>query len=455
MGRSGGRFVVFLFNLIIAVLCAASIVFYFIKPFWAVKINYTLDAEALEKLLKDASENAGDDNSDWEDVDFEEIVGEDGVSLTLSVELRTTDAFSSFTAKDPKATVEKIIGNNVDSIVEQLLPTIDKIAENATRSFAKKSVRAAVKEQIRNYLQTDDPETDVSDDRIQNFLDKAGFDEEYIEEKTNNLIDALYEENASTSSVSEKVITTVEEVFGKLQNEPEFADAELTEENKEQIRDSVAEALSLLADDEGNIDMEDLTARIFLEILRSGSENKSEENGPSAVAAAAVKLTSETDDSETVAPSEEENAKEELKKEIRQLIADEIPENASDTVVLALKIIAGVLCFEFFVWGYLILKMLFKLFSRNPAVKLKLPIWLGWLPYLVLVLLPSGALALFKAKPDFFAGFLGAETVDALGKTLSAMSISFSSAGLVSFIAAIALILISIPYGILRRSFKD
>ena len=109
---------------------------------------------------------------------------------------------------------------------------------------------------------------------------------------------------------------------------------------------------------------------------------------------------------------------------------DHLPEGTADNVVLALRIICGVLCFVMFTWAYLVLKILVKLFAKNPAIKLKLPIWLGWLPFLLLVLLPMGAIALFKASPAFLVNLMTAETMAKITETLSALSLSFGSFGL-------------------------
>ena len=238
---------------------------------------------------------------------------------------------------------------------------------------------------------------------------------------------------------------TVEEVFEKLDKSgvAEFQGAALTEENKEEIKNSIAEALSVIADENGNIDADDLAANLIFEMLRS-SEDESEP------AVAAMDFTTQETDSGSV----EEDATEQLKAEVKQMIMEKLTDETLDTIVLALRIVFGVLCFTAFTWAWLIVKMLFKAFSRNPAIKLKLPIWLGWLPFLALVLLPMGAMLLVKAQPSFLVNLLGAEMMESLSTFFASASLSFSSAAWVAFAAAIALIILSIPYGIFRRRLK-
>lgn len=391
-----------------------------------------MQKEVLEKILPEEAK----------EVDLDEIVG-DGIPLSLTVSVQTKDTIRSALGKDARQSVTELIENNVDKVVDELAPTFDEIAEKIVRSTAKSTVRDAVNEQVKNFLQNAGSE--ATDERVSELLKQAGVDEEYINQKTDALLDAIYAENATVDGVSQKAVETVEEVFEKLDKSgvAEFQGAALTEENKEEIKNSIAEALSVIADENGNIDADDLAANLILEMLRS-SEDESEP------AVAAMDFTTQETDSGSV----EEDATEQLKAEVKQMIMEKLTDETLDTIVLALRIVFGVLCFTAFTWAWLIVKMLFKAFSRNPAIKLKLPIWLGWLPFLALVLLPMGAMLLVKAQPSFLVNLLGAEMMESLSTFFASASLSFSSAAWVAFAAAIALIILSIPYGIFRRRLK-
>ena len=426
MSKGISRFAVFICNLLIALLSIAAVVSYFFFPLWKVDVDYLLQGEELKEMLPD----------DMQNIDVEEIVGE-GVPLSVSLNIGTMDLFSSFTDADAAATVERAIDKNVDLIVGQLMPTLEEIAEKAVRAAAKQSVNEIVRDQIKGFL---DPDAyDDLDGRVEELIGKAGFDEEYINEKTDALLDAVYADGATVDTVAETAVSTVEEVFEKLRltGEPEFADAELTEENKTQIRDSVSDALSAVADEAGNIDMDEFVASLLLDLLRSSGET----DGDTPDTAALLSDVFETETDGATAPS----ATEELKAEIKAFIMDKIPEGTADTVALVLKIAAGVVAFSMFTWAYLILKMIFKAAAKNPAIKLKLPIWLGWLPFLILVLAPSLA---------FWLTTSGALPFD-LPAALEGLGVSFFSAGWVAFAAAIALIVITIPYSIFRRRLRN
>ena len=432
MSKSGSRFTVFLFNILIALLSVAAVAALFFAPLWEIDVKYVMQKEVLEKILPEEAK----------EVDLDEIVG-DGIPLSLTVSVQTKDTIRSALGKDARQSVTELIENNVDKVVDELAPTFDEIAEKIVRSTAKSTVRDAVNEQVKNFLQNAGSE--ATDERVSELLKQAGVDEEYINQKTDALLDAIYAENATVDGVSQKAVETVEEVFEKLDKSgvAEFQGAALTEENKEEIKNSIAEALSVIADENGNIDADDLAANLILEMLRS-SEDESEP------AVAAMDFTTQETDSGSV----EEDATEQLKAEVKQMIMEKLTDETLDTIVLALRIVFGVLCFTAFTWAWLIVKMLFKALSRSPAIKLKLPIWLGWLPFLALVLLPMGAMLLVKAQPSFLVNLLGAEMMESLSTFFASASLSFSSAAWVAFAAAIALIILSIPYGIFRRRLK-
>lgn len=432
MSKSGSRFTVFLFNILIALLSVAAVAALFFAPLWEIDVKYVMQKEVLEKILPEEAK----------EVDLDEIVG-DGIPLSLTVSVQTKDTIRSALGKDARQSVTELIKNNVDKVVDELAPTFDEIAEKIVRSTAKSTVRDAVNEQVKNFLQNAGSE--ATDERVSELLNQAGVDEEYINQKTDALLDAIYAENATVDGVSQKAVETVEEVFEKLDESgvAEFQGAALTEENKEEIKNSIAEALSVIADENGNIDADDLAANLILEMLRS-SEDESEP------AVAAMDFTTQETDSGSV----EEDATEQLKAEVKQMIMEKLTDETLDGIVLALRIVFGVLCFTAFTWAWLIVKMLFKAFSRNPAIKLKLPIWLGWFPFLALVLLPMGAMLLVKAQPSFLVNLLGAEMMESLSAFFASASLSFSSAAWVAFSAAVALIILSIPYGIFRRRLK-
>ena len=105
--------------------------------------------------------------------------------------------------------------------------------------------------------------------------------------------------------------------------------------------------------------------------------------------------------------------------------------------------------------AYLILKILVKLGAKNNAIKLKLPIWLGSIPFWVLYLLPTLAISLLKNPPAALTDLMGAEAMAEMSGMLSGFEASFFTCAWVSFIAGFALVLFSIFfYSRQRRKLK-
>ncbi|MBQ8658822.1 MAG: hypothetical protein IJ506_06770 [Clostridia bacterium] len=474
------KLILFICNIVITILCVFSIATYFIAPLWTIDLSYTVSAEMLEEMIgqedsqgNGEGENGGDGSGEgtnnntenvekdvWDEIDVKEIVGEDGVTVKLTIRLQTSVVLSSLDS-DATKVVEGVIDTNVDKVVEQLSGTLNKVAKGLVSQVSKVTLKTTVKEQVKKVFENNANFQDA--DRVEQILDEIGITDEYIEEKTQGLMDVLYAENATTEKIADKVTDTVAEVFDKLgaagDQYEEFVDAELSEEDKAEIHDQVAEVLSKLEKEDGTINVDDFVSEIMLALLNGEDiesvlgdklgEDSSDESGsgaePSNKAMNATYLADST-------AEEEKETTEELKEKVRQTLLDSIPKDAAETVALVMQIVSYVLFFTFFTWAYLIIKILIKtFFAANNGIKLKLPIILGWLPFLVLVLLPSLAISLLSDPTSFLGEMVGAETA----KTMSAMTISFSSGAWVSFAVAIFLIVFFFAYyGRVRKKLK-
>ncbi len=471
------KLILFICNIVITILCVLSIAAYFIAPLWTINLSYTVSAEMLEEMIgqegsqgNGEGENGGDGSGEntenvekdlWDEIDVKEIVGEDGVEIKLTIRLQTSVVLSSLDS-DATKVVEGVIDANVDKVVDQLSGTLNKVAKGLVSQVSKVTLKTTVKEQVKKVFEDNANFQDAA--RVEQILDEVGITEEYIEEKTQGLIDVLYEENATTQKIADKLTETVAEVFDKLgaagDQYEEFIGAELSEADKEEIHDKVAEVLSKLEKEDGTINVDDFVSEIMLALLNGEDIESvlgdkfgegSEENGgteggaePSNKQMKATYLADSTD--------EEKETTEELKEKVRQTLLEKIPKDAAETVALVMQIVSYVLFFTFFTWAYLIIKILIKtFFAANNGIKLKLPILLGWLPFLVLVLLPSLAISLLSDPTSFLGEMIGAETA----KTLSALSVSFSSGAWVSFAVAIFLIVFFFAYyGRVRKKLK-
>jgi len=477
------KLVLFICNIVITILCVLSIAAYFIAPLWTVNLSYTVKAEMLEEMIKgdDGEQNGGEqgggeqgggsgNNTEnvekdvWEEIDVEKIVGKDGVEIKLTIRLETSVVISSI-SEDATKVVEGVIDSNVDKVVEQLSGTLNKVAKGVVSEVSKLTLKSTVKDEVKKVFENNGNFEDA--DRVQEVLEEVGITDEYIEQQTQELMDVLYEEGATTEKIADKVTETVSEVFDKLgaagDKYEEFIEAELTEEDKAEIHDQVAEVLEKLEKEDGTINVDDFVSEIMLALLNGediedvlgdkleGSGTGSEQNGgeggaePSKKAMNAAYTASSTEE-------EEKETTEELKEKVRQTLLDAIPNDAAETISMVMQIVSYVLFFTFFTWAYLIIKILIKtFFAANNGIKLKLPIILGWLPFLVLVILPSIAISLLSDPTSFLGEMVGAEAA----KTLQTLRITFSSGAWVSFAVAIFLIVFFFAYyGRVRKKLK-
>ena len=132
------RFIVFICNILITIACALSIGAYFVLPLWKVELTYNVNAQMLQELVGAESD---------EEMDFEEILGEEGVTLSLGFEIQTKDVLSLLNS-DPTVAVSNLIDGTVDKIVEQLSGTLNEIAQGVVSPVSKEMVKQSVKQSV-------------------------------------------------------------------------------------------------------------------------------------------------------------------------------------------------------------------------------------------------------------------------------------------------------------------
>ena len=428
---------VFFCNLAIIVLCVASILSYFLMPFWKVKVSYTLSADMFEDLLPSSGgeSSASDDLSPddvYSNLDFGEIIGEDGVTLNLSIALKTSDILSSLSS-DANILVENIIEENVSNLISQMDGTINSVVRKTVTSVVKNAFAESIKEEVKKTLGAG-----TTDSKAKEELEAAGLDDAYLDKKTNELVDIIYTDGTTSAIAANATLDIVEESLEMMkQKDPaKYADMELTEEKKDELRETLLEKFQAFENSDGTLDPEAFTTDFLLEMLEG------ETSGTSAVLASPVaakpgKTTSTNDDAAKLRDA--------LTKKLLDLIG-----GAGGTIAMVVKILSYVIIATLLIWLLPILKILLKLKKENNAIRVGLPIWLGSLPYVLLCLLPGLALKILKNPPAALAGSLGNEAV------FGSLSITFTSCAIVSFIAGIVLAVLVIAfYGKQRKLLKS
>ena len=415
--------VAFIFNVIITAICLASVLAYFVLPLWKVNVSCTLTSEMFRSITGESGEN--------EEL-MKEIADElekKPIDAAFDITLKTKTFLASF-ASDGEKLVAEMVDYNVETLANQLSGTVKEVSKAAVRATAKNSLKETLKDGGAEYQWKD---------------------EETVNAELDKLTDALMKDDATVSSVSDAAADAIANVYKSETGN------DMPEADKQAAKAEMEKMLKEVADENGNIDADKLITDMLAQMLSGNSGSGNNENGDGngtgadKETAAATFTAAKTSDryvdggessgetagsggssGETTGGGEADSMQA-LKDSLTPAINEKIG-GQMNTFLLVMKITGGVILFTLFMWAYIVLKILCKAATANPVVKLKLPIWLGWLPFLILYAVPTGVIKL--------AGSASAETA----AMLAGMNFSFFTCGIVSALAALALIIVWVPY---------
>lgn len=351
------------------------------------------------------------------------------IDAAFDITLKTKTFLASF-ASDGEKLVAEMVDYNAETLTDQLSGTVKEVSKAAVRATAKNSLKETLKDGSAEYQWKD---------------------EETVNAELDKLTDALMKDDATVSSVSDAAADAIANVYKSETGK------DIPEADKQAAKAEMEKMLKEVADENGNIDADKLITDMLAQMLSGNSGSGNNENGDgngtgadketAAATFTAAKTSTlfigtgeasgETAGSggssgETTGGGEADSMQA-LKDSLTQAINEKIG-GQMNTFLLVMKITGGVILFTLFTWAYIVLKILCKAATANPVVKLKLPIWLGWLPFLILYAVPTGVIKL--------AGSASAETA----AMLAGMNFSFFTCGIVSALAALALIIVWVPY---------
>ncbi len=415
--------VAFIFNVIITAICLASVLAYFVLPLWKVNVSCTLTSEMFRSITGESGEN--------EEL-MKEIADElekKPIDAAFDITLKTKTFLASF-ASDGEKLVAEMVDYNAETLADQLSGTVKEVSKAAVRATAKNSLKETLKDGGAGYQWKD---------------------EETVNAELDKLTDALMKDDATVSSVSDAAADAIANVYKSETGK------DIPEADKQAAKAEMEKMLKEVADENGNIDADKLITDMLAQMLSGNSGSGNNENGDgngtgadketaaatftaartSALFIGTGETSGETAGSDgssgETTGSGEADSMQALKDSLTQAINEKIG-GQMNTFLLVMKITGGVILFTLFTWAYIVLKILCKAATANPVVKLKLPIWLGWLPFLILYAVPTGVIKL--------AGSASAETA----AMLAGMNFSFFTCGIVSALAVLALIIVWVPY---------
>ena len=346
-------------NFIYLLISAAVIVSYAIFPLVSVKVDMTITASALEKMLGDQEE--------FKDVDMNEVAG-DGIPLKIEIKTTSLDVLAAIVTKDSETYVkETVIGKNVDKTVTAIEPALSQVVSGVAKSVAKTETKNQVKSSLNDYL--------LPGEDAEEYMNKAGLDDEYFADAADEFYDAFTEDGATVDSLSEVVANKVNDAIDKLyESDPlKFAALKVAGVDKETIKSELNENLDKygLIDEDGNIlDVSKVLAKLLKSALSDGNKDetqdetaKTNKNIFGTVSAVQVgqkyaalynyngerigeitpydgETTGGEGSIETGETDGADNSEEDLAETLKEIIYEKIPESVIPAVALAFKISA-------------------------------------------------------------------------------------------------------------------
>ncbi len=447
--RKGPKFL-WIINIVIGVLCLLSIASYFFGPIWQVNVTYTLTAEQLDGLLKNLPDLGVD-------IDAQDVVGEEGEEIHASVSLNAVRVFHALGS--PEAAVNKLIDENVDSIVVELTPTLNKLAKNTVKSVAKNTVKEEVHNNVKKFLENN-PQSGIAPEEVEEKLNELGFDDEYISQKTDQLVDDIFTEGGDVDSITESIMETVDEVYEDFKQNSAgkegfeaFQDIELTEEDKAQIEEAVKDVLGQIADEEGNIDPDELIAELLEKAMSGGLGGLGETDSVTLLAASEDVEGGSDGNTEGGNESAEGSASERIAASVKQFLNEKISADVRSYLGYAFYGILALMVISMLPWLYVLIKLIVKFATHkgNTTVKLAVPIWLGWLFFLLLMAIPS--IALWVVQMDSVMAQV-AVLLPSIAPYIASASVSIYSISWIPAMCALIAFGLSIYYIVVRKQMK-
>ena len=448
--RSARKFIV-ISNIVVSVLCAASVLAFFIMPLWRVDFSLTFTPK-LAEAVKSAADSSvkspagyrrtGAQVNDVSGELFESVLdrlGSDGTKIEFSQTLTCAEAVSFIGDSSPEH-AERLIESSADQLVDEVSQIASEVMDVTVKVIADETIRS----QIDKVLTSNgagtirDLEKEVPD------LDRR------IEAIIERILGAINEENATVQSATDVILESADEVVQILAASEKFADlaSEYSHSDKEEMRDAVSSVLNRFADGDGKLILKEKIEETLTEYLNELIEGMdlqlSENRSGKRPAAAPLSLTT--------GPS---GPKDGLKDTVRNGLGALMSSAAGEAVLkmyAGIVAVAGALMVIFiFMMMYPTIRTVTNIGKEDPGFGFAVPIIGGLLPFLFLVILPSMGPLLIKALSG--AGKM-MRVPPVITSVLDSTSVTYSSGTVVAFAVAVGLIVFAFIYQRKRKVLK-
>ena len=428
-------------NLIVIALSVFAVLGHFFAPLWTIDLQLTLTPEIAEVLFPE-QENPTEEEKTTAMLIKE--LAKERVSLGAKLNFNAAEIINCALTEDEntEVAIKKSIDELVDSVNNEKLKHIED-------SIARASVATAVKSQVSKF-------TEILNKDAETIMNDIGIDDDFIKDNTDEILVALRAENATVDTITDTVMSVVDEVYDKFETS-EFADQidDLSTTERTAIEDVVKTVVGMIADENGNVDGNDFLSKLFAELL-SGDEDSTEETafaGSADLTYASKKLGANGLIGVTFEDIDTEPQEKDLKEVLREKLYGIVSDGVVGFFKNVFRIVSIMLAFSSFWWIWLIVKILLRTLTKNPYIKLKSAIMFGWIPFAILYIIPTALIWLLADPASFIWGWIGG-IFPSLKTIISGVAISFSTSAIVSIICTVALFAFGIFYAICRGLYK-
>ena len=465
-------------NAVIAILCAAAILGYFILPLWQIEFSFTVTPELVDEIAKsyDPAPSESPQNTAYayigagNNVFFDETtestyISEKDIVLAVAQAMADSDlTFSMSGNLDTSTFVGAIFDRSTGKLEKEIEKAVDKFASDAEviisdvvdaviGTVAKEVVKYQVKEIIKENI-----DVEIADD----FLNEIGIDEARVDRMIDTAITAVTAEDATVTSITDTIMSMSDEVIGLLAESEKYAEdaAKITDEDKEAIRDTIIETISPYADENGRINLKEALVtqvlRLASDALPDASSSSQAFNAKNGAPKAtyAVVLTNKGSEKQAYAETtlgstslSYNDTVAKLKNQLKTMLIENIDPSVLNAVMTVMPVIGIVVLVFLIMLAYPIIRALTKIGSKNPGFHLALPIIAGIIPFILMVAIPGAFMRAAKSGTLLSSLNIPEETA----AVLDAITVTFSSCTLIAFIVALVLFVYSFVYGHFRR----
>lgn len=451
----------FISNIVVSVLAAASIVCCFVLPIWKAEFSVSFNedvGDALKSIVSAEDKNgalirsvsAGKTvKTGVADVlpdvfsgsgkeiyySFVDSLCKSGLQMSFSQSFSAADMICAVYDPDPRR-AEGVIDGTVDGFIHDAEKIINDFMQTAAKIAAEEMVKSTVDDMLKS---------NYDGENYDGFMEELGTDKERIEALIERVIDSIMTEDATVGSVTEIVLESADEAQEILSKIPKYSEQAETydDEDRENVKKSTEELLSRFADENGKINFKETLIQTLLNAANQAIEQL--QNGAEGFSVSGTSATADTEKK-----SADESAQE-LKSNIKKAVFNFGGGVAANLIVSVMAVAGALLAVLLFMLFYTILRTLTNIGKDDPGFCMFLPIFGGISSYLLLVIIPS----LLPRTLELAGRYGGLISIpDWVTSVLRAFTLRFSSGTAAAFFFALALFVFGFFYEHQRRALR-